>query len=382
MSPHSLRLFASTVSPTLHEEREREEAFVKHLCIKNFLSLPLGYCYSIFVFTLSLVGAIILVCILYISLTSYTDVNIRDPYNTSHTIGLNTTILLGCYDPQIIDQVDISNLDIIDSAVVYKTRGDRINVYNKTLTNTSIFNSTNYFRSPVPVSYFDRYEPIYTAKDGGFMTYSIRLINRNATRPTCAMRMIVLKSEQDYLSYTNAARDPNDPLPASYYAKACVADNGTYPFTFQLEPNSFYYFVVEIVENVIINVTASGSLSVYLHPASDQDNHCTLSASDPNPCPIDINDRRSRENDNQVCIFGESRWGQEGKVRLYITFMSRRVYDAKYWGSSIAVGVITLIILIVLLVTVSICICHVVKRKKRIRKAAQRNNKAKNLHVV
>ena len=353
---------------------------MKHLCIKNFLSLPLGYCYSIFVVTLSLVGAIILVSILYISLTSYTDVNIRDPYNTSHTIGLNTTIRLGCYDPQITDQVDVSNLDIIDSAVVYKTREDRINVYNKTLTNTSIFNSTNYFRSPVPVSYFDRYEPIYTAKDGGFMTYSIHLINRNATRPTCAMRMIVLKSEQDYLSYTNAVKDPNDPLPPGYYAKACVADNGTYSFTFQLEPNSFYCFIVAIVENVTINVTASGSLSAYLHPVSDQDNRCTLSAS--NSCPVDINDRHSRENDNQVCIFGEPRCGQkekcgeEGKVSLYIMFMSRRVYSAKYWGSSIAVGVITIIIMIVLLVTVSICICHVVKRKKRIRKAAQRRSNA------
>lgn len=325
---------------------------------------------------LSTISAIALVSILYVTLTSYTDVNIRDPRNTSHTIGLNTTILLGCYDPQITDQVDISNLDTIDSAVVYKTLEDRINVYNESLTNTSIFNSSIYFYSPVPVSYFDQYEPIYTAKDGGFMTYSIRLINRNATRPTCAMRMIVLKSEQDYLSYTNATRDPNDPLPAGYYAKACVADNGTYSFTFQLEPNSFYYFIVAIVENVIINVTASGSLSAYSHPASDQDNRCTLSASDPNPCPIDINDRHSRENDNQVCIFGESRCGQEGKVRLYITFMSRRVYSAKYWGSSIAVGVITIIIMIVLLVTVSICICHVVKRKKRIRKAAQRRSNA------
>ena len=283
---------------------------------------------------LSTISAIALVSILYVTLTSYTDVNIRDPSNTSHTIGLNITILLGCYDPQITDQVDISNLDIIDSAVVYKTREDRINVYNESLTNISIFNSTNYFRSPVPVSYFDRYEPIYTAKDGGFITYSIRLINRNATRPTCAMRMVVLKSEQDYLSYIKVTRDPNDPLPPGYYAKACVADNGTYSFTFQLEPNSFYYFVVAIVENVIISVTASGSLSAYLHPASDQDNRCTLSTSDPNPCPIDINDRRSRENDNQVCIFGESRCGQEGKVRLYITFMSRRVYSPKYWGSS------------------------------------------------
>lgn len=320
---------------------------------------------------LSTISAVALVSILYVTLTSYTDVNISDPRNTSHMIGLNTTILLGCYDPQITDQVDISNLDIIDSAVVYKTREDRINVYNKTLTNISIFNSSIYFYSPVPVSYFDPQEPIYTAKDGGFMTYSIRLINRNVTRPTCAMRMVVLKSEQDYLSYIKVTRDPNDPLPPGYYAKACVADNGTYSFTFQLEPNSFYYFVVAIVENVIINVTASGSLSVYSHPASDQDNHCTLSTSDPNPCPIDINDRRSRENDNQVCIFGESRCGQEGKVGLYITFMSKRVYSGKYWGSSIAVGVITIIILIVLLVTVSICICHVVKRKKRIRKAAR-----------
>ena len=339
----------------------------------SFLKYYLGHCCFIVV-VLSILCSLLIVIIFNLWFVPSIDVNVRDPQNETYPIGLSTTIKLECYDTSITDEVAVTAVTL-NSAAIYTIPEDDIRTYPLVLPyiNLSICISDSPIHyQPIPVSYNTCYEPIYIARDGGTMNYSIDLVNRNPDRVSCAMRLFVFSFHSDYLNYTNAARDPQDDPPRFMYSSLCVGSNGTHSFGVTLPRESLYYFVLAVVNHTTVNVSVSGSISVYSNAARYRGDECHLTLSN-RSCSIMINPKKRRYNSNvgHLCLFGNSTYAYQGKVNLFATFITKKKYLQKYWIPSIPLGFFTLFFLILLIFVIIFYLQEFCKRKNRIAEARQ-----------
>ncbi|XP_019862418.1 PREDICTED: uncharacterized protein LOC109591050 [Amphimedon queenslandica] len=297
------------------------------------------------------------------------DVNVKDPQNQTYPIGVNTTVKLDCFDISITDLVDVSSLTHIDYATVYAIPEDHISTHLLVL--PYIYNKCHSGHSslPISISYFDCHEPIYTASGGGTLNLFIDLVNSNPDRVSCAMRLFGFSNDSDYISYTRVARDPQDDPPRFVYSSDCNGTNGTHSFSIPLPGNSLRYFVLAVVNQTKVNVSISGNISAYSNAAKYRVDECHLTQSN-KYCSIMINPKKSRYKNNRghLCLFGNTTIGFEGKVNLFATFITRRVYLQKYWISSLPLCGLTLIIFFVLFIIVVAYCRQRRNRRKRITK--------------
>ncbi|XP_019857574.1 PREDICTED: uncharacterized protein LOC109585866 [Amphimedon queenslandica] len=295
------------------------------------------------------------------------DVNVKDPQNQTYPIGVNTTIKLDCFDTSITDLVDVSSLTL-DYATVYAIPEDHISTHLLVL--PYIYNKCHSGHSslPISISYFDCHEPIYTASGGGTLNLFIDLVNSNPDRVSCAMRLFGFSNDSDYISYTRVARDPRDDPPRFVYSSDCYnGSNGTHSFSITLPRDSLLYFVLAVVNQTEVTVSISGNISAYSNAAKYRVDECHLTSSN-KYCSIVINPKKSRYKNNRgnLCLFGNTTIGFEGKVNLFATFITKRVYPQKYWISSLPLCGLTLIIFFVLFIIIVAYCRQRRNRRKRI----------------
>ncbi|XP_019863050.1 PREDICTED: uncharacterized protein LOC109591887 [Amphimedon queenslandica] len=278
------------------------------------------------------------------------NVNVRDPQNKTYPIiGLSTNVKLECYDTSITDTVNATAITL-DSATIYTIPEHEVSTYQQVLPyinlNKCMSTTSSIHTLPIPVSYNTCYEPIYTASGGGTLNYSIDLVNSNPVRVSCAMRLFGFSIHSDYISYYNAARDPQADQPRSVYSSDCVGSNGTHSFSITLPRNSLLYFVLAVVNQTKVNVSISGNISAYLNEARYRGDECHLTHSNKS---CSINFKKSRHN-SDVCLFVNSTYAFQGKVNLFTTFITKQVYIylSKYWIPSIPLGLFTLLFLFLL----------------------------------
>ena len=305
--------------------------------------------------------------------TSAIDVNLRDPQNETYPIGLNTTFKLECYNTSITDEVAVTAVTL-DSATIYTIPEDDISTYTLVLPYINLSICISDSSRPIPVSYNTCYEPIYTARGGGTMHYSIDLVNRNPDRVSCAMRLFVFSFHSDYLSYKSVARDPQDDPPRFMNSSLCFGSNGTHSFGVTLPSESLYYFVLAVVNHTTVDVSISGNISAYSNAARYRgDDECHLTSSNKS-CSIVINPKKRRYNSDvrHLCLFGNSTYAYQGKVNLFATFITKKKYFQKYWIPSILLGLFTLFFLFLLIFVIPLCYFRkCCKRRNRIAEAAK-----------
>ena len=279
--------------------------------------------------------------------------NKTSPYSALYTAGANTTVLLGeCLDPNLINQVNVkSDIDTI-IYLVQKSEISSLMKYmylpNKNI--TTIENASD--SKPVPVSYFD-YNPLYTAGEGGMMNYSVSLINNNMTRNSCALQLIVFDSSSDYFDYVQSERDPGL-LPTNFYTNgSCVGENKTHNFNFELEANTFFFFVVSHVVGISFSVNASGNIPIYSLDLSPPIKPCKQSL-ESSPCtfPLNQGDHRANRND-EWCLLGVSNNLTLYNVTVAIIPRSQKDYNT---SNIVLTSTIGLIFIILVCILAAVCV--------------------------
>lgn len=295
----------------------------------------------------------------------YNTSNKTSPYSALYTAGANTTVLLGeCLDPNLINQVNVkSDIDTI-IYLVQKSEISSLMKYmylpNKNI--TTIENTTD--SKPVPVSYFD-YNPLYTAGEGGMMNYSVSLINNNMTRNSCALQLIVFDSLSNYCHYVHSGRDPGL-LPANFYTNSsCVGEDKTYNFNFELEANTFFFFVVSHVVGISFSVNASGNIPIYSLDLSPQMKPCKQPLNS-SPCtfPLIQEDHHANWND-EWCLLGVSNNPTLYNVTVAIIPRSQKDYNTFHIALTSTFGLVFIILLVCIAVCAAVCVyCYRQQRRK------------------
>ena len=275
--------------------------------------------------------------------------NKTSPYSALYTAGANTTVLLGeCLDPNLINQVNVkSNVNTI----IYLVQKSEISSLMKYmyLPNETIRTIENADDSlPVPVSYFDVFNPLYTAGEGGMMNYSVSLMNNNMTRNSCALQLIVFDSSSDYFDYVQSERDPGI-LPANFYTNgSCVGENKTHNFNFELEANTFFFFVISHVVGISFSVNASGNIPIYSLDLSPPIKPCKQPLKS-SPCtfPLNQGDHSANQNDEQ-CLLGMSNNLTLYNVTVAIIPRSQKDYNTSNIVLTSAIGSVFIILVCIL----------------------------------
>ena len=279
--------------------------------------------------------------------------NKTSPYSALYTAGANTTVLLGeCLDPNLINQVNVKS-DI--NTIIYPVQKSEISSLMKYmyLPNETIRTIENADDSlPVPVSYFDVFNPLYTAGEGGMMNYSVSLINNNMTRNLCALQLIVFDSSSDYFDYVQSERDPGF-LPTNFYTNgSCVGENKTHNFNFELEANTFFFFVVSHVVGISFSVNASGNIPIYSLDLSPPIKPCKqLLKSSLCTFPLNQGDHHANRND-EWCLLGVSNNLTLYNVTVAIIPQSQKDYNAIHIVFTSTVGLFFTILFCILAVSV------------------------------
>lgn len=155
-----------------------------------------------------------------------------------------------------------------------------------------------------------------------------------------------------YLQFLRSNYPPTIPL-GTYDNTSCLHGNATYPLPFQLMKNSFYYFALSHIEDVSIEVYASGTISEY--DTGSQDKNCSLISK---PCTMEISQYDIVTYDTtSCCLFAFSNRTDQGNVTLTVVPVAWTIGGVVLMSSALTAGVVC-----VALVVIG-CIC--VKRQRQ-----------------
>lgn len=223
--------------------------------------------------------------------------------------GANSTVFIkpNCYDSLSTEKVIIHS-NRFTNALIYKGHRDTLQymtysfVKNDRLTDYKSFQDDRF-----PLNYIKGDAPVYTARNGS-LTYIISaMVNGNFS---FNFKFCLFDSFNDYRTMIGRGHIAN--------TWQCHQINKTVNkkvFDFFLNDTGFYYVAAVVsIENVLINVSVHGSLTIVDTDGLEQQN-CTLSEDNFN-CTVSILELDSNE---LTCVFIDSNILSEVNVTLDVT---------------------------------------------------------------
>ena len=223
--------------------------------------------------------------------------------------GANSTVFIkpNCYDSLSTENVIIHS-NRFTNALIYKGHRDKLQYMTYSFVKKNRLKDYESFQDDrFPLNYIIGDAPVYTVGNGSLRYIISARVNGNFT---FIFKFCLFDNFNDYLIMAKTGHIAN--------TLQCHQINETVNgqvFDFSLNDTGFYYVAAVVsTENVYINVSVHGSLTIVDTDVLEQQN-CTLSEDNFN-CTISILELDSNE---LICVFIDSNFLKEVNVTLEVT---------------------------------------------------------------